>query len=280
MFMRISVIVAVYNRSDLVRRCLISLNEQSHRPAEVVLCDDGSDEDIMGAVRDIAGQLAYGIIYVRQEHRGFRLAKSKNNGIRHSTGSYLIFNDQDIIHSRDYLQTFVRHHRKRQFLVAYPVRFTPEQMIRLADGMAVDELITTRQIRKVRRQYRKDSLEYMLGHLWGRNRYRLKLRGGVFGIAREDLLCVDGFDENYQGWGHEDDDLGRRLYRAGISGRNVFCQQFPIHLYHQPHHAAGFRTNQAYYQRRIREIRQGDCRAVRGLSQTEDDEQIRVVHMQ
>ncbi len=278
--MRISVIVAVYNRGDFVRRCLDSLNEQSHRPSEVVLCDDGSEEDIIGAVRDMAGSLAYSIVYVRQEHRGFRLAKSKNNGVRHSTGSYLIFNDQDIIHTRDYIQTFVRHHRHRQFLVAYPVRFTPEQMIRLDEGTAASELITPSQIRKVRRQFRKDSLEHVLSRLLGTGRYRLKLRGGVFGIDKEDLLRVDGFDENYQGWGYEDDDLGRRLYRSGVSGRNVFSHQFPIHLCHQPHHQGGVRTNLVYYQHRIREIRQGGCRAVRGLSQTEDDEEISVVHIQ
>jgi hypothetical protein len=89
---------------------------------------------------------------------------------------------------------------------------------------------------------------------------------------RDDLLRVNGFDENYKGWGAEDDDLGRRLYRSGIIGRTVFRDEFPLHLWHP--HATGGRDsrNLHYYNRRRREIAGGDYRAVNGISNPLDDD--------
>ena len=34
-------------------------------------------------------------------------------------------------------------------------------------------------------------------------------------VWRKDFLAIDGFDESYVGWGHEDADLAVRLIRSG-----------------------------------------------------------------
>ena len=45
---------------------------------------------------------------------------------------------------------------------------------------------------------------------------------------------INGFDEKFVGWGQEDDDLRRRLYRAGFNGKNLGMNAFAVHLYHPP----------------------------------------------
>ena len=279
--MRITVILSTYERPDLLKLSLLCLNHQSRRPDEVVIIDDGSGTDMLSSIREYGSNLNFGSIkFVRQENRGFRLARSRNNGIRESSGDYVVFWDQDVLATSGYLALFGRFGRPGQFLVAFPVLLTREQskLITMDEIVRCDYmgLLTDSQKRSIRRQYCKVSLYYHAGRVFPWNRYRPKVRGGYFGLMREDLLKVDGFDENYRGWGAEDDDLGRRLYRAGVVGRTVFRDEFPIHLWHQHETGRGDSPNLDYYRRRIGEIARGDYRAANGLSNPLDDDAVTV----
>lgn len=279
----VAVIIAVYNRRHFLEKALLALQSQSLPIDELIVTDDGSEEEIISAVKRFAEKVRFKITYIRQENRGFRLAKCRNNAIREAQSDYLVFIDQDVVYTRDYLKTFAVNRRRGQFLVAYPVRLTPEQTILLNDEMILEAdfnaIITNRQRKKIRSQYLKDGLEHWKGKLLRKNRYKPKLRGGVCGMFRDDLLKVDGYDETYQGWGNEDDDLGRRLYKAGIVGRNPFHRDFPLHLWHEPFHQEGERINRSYYRERKKKIADGDYRAVMGLSNPEPDDSIRVVRL-
>ncbi len=266
----LTVVIAVYNRCDVLRKALLSVSSQSFVPDELIVSDDGSQEDVQAVVRELLPMLRCAVTYVRQPDRGFRLAKCRNNGIRQASGDVLVFVDQDIVGTKHYLAVFAREVEPRRFVVGYPVRLTEAQTHRLSEETIAsgrfDGIVTKRQRNKIRRQFAKDMF-YRLGRrhlLLGGS--RPKLRGGVFGIRRDDVLRVDGFDENYWGWGNEDDDLGRRLYAAGVVGKNPFFREYPLHLHHPSHHEGGRRLNRAYNLRRMREIREGDVRATRGLS--------------
>ncbi|MBN2710348.1 MAG: glycosyltransferase [Calditrichaceae bacterium] len=267
---KLSVIIVVYNQIKLIRKTLLSLNRQSVLPAEVVLSDDGSSCDIPAGINDLLPELQFNVKFVRQEDRGFRAGKCRNNGIRECSGEYLVFFDQDILSTTNYLKVFSDHQRKNSFIVAFPVLLSEEQTKQITEPSVRNgrflELITREQKAQMSRQYVKDMFYYYQRVLVLRNDHRPKLRSGVFGIFKSDLIKVDGFDENYQGWGNEDDDLGRRLYKAGVYGRTEFKNEFPIHMYHKPHRTGKERVNQDYYLRRIREIKAGEYKAVNGLS--------------
>lgn len=279
----ISSIIPVYNRSENLKKCLISLNSQSLLPGEAVVSDDGSQEDILSTVKQILPELKFKVKYVRQEDRGFRAAKCRNNAIRESVGEYLIFIDQDIILTRNYISLFIQRKRESTFLVAYPVRLTEEQTHKLTLDMIrnsfYDDLLFHHQIRKIRRQFIEDGFEYILKRLLRTRSYNPKLRSGVFGVHRDQLLRVNGFDENYQGWGNEDDDLGRRFYRAGLIGRNVFYNEFPLHLFHSEGQTKRERVNLGYYLQRNAEIRNGDIKARNGISNPLGNDKIEVVQL-
>src|SRR5262249_44329126 len=59
-----------------------------------------------------------------------------------------------------------------------------------------------------------------------------RLQGGDFSIWREDYERVNGFDENFCGWGGEDYDLGRRLRRAGVRLASVLRWTRSYHVWH------------------------------------------------
>ena len=81
------------------------------------------------------------------------------------------------------------------------------------------------------------------------------------------------YDEEYQGWGNEDDDLGIRFYAAGIRGLNPFNKDYVIHFYHTRFHS-GERVNRSYYHKRRKEINKSNYRCRYGYEQYGKMEQL------
>jgi GT2 family glycosyltransferase len=281
--LRISAIVSSYNRPDLLRRALLSLACQTRLIDEVVISDDGSQVDVPAQIGDHLGELPFPVTFVWQPHQGFRLAKCRNNGIRAACGDYLVFADQDLVFLPGYVEILARCARRGEFLVGYPVRLDEPTSARLTDRMIRDgtgaALVTDAGARKVRRQYRKEQL-YRLLHAMGLRPMGPKVRGGIFAAHRADVLRINGFDEEYQAWGSEDDNIGRRLYQTGVRGRNPFRDTHALHLYHPPHAATGERANQALHARRVAEVRQGVVRAAHGVDDPlgGDESRVTVLH--
>lgn len=280
--MKMTAVVTAFNRTEALEKALRSLNAQTRLPEEVIVSDDGSEEDILTSIRSYSDALDFRIAYVRQKDMGFRLARCRNNAVRAAAGDYLVFLDQDTLITRGYLELHARSARLGEFLVAYPVMLDEGQSKALTlETIATgdySELVTGAQLGKIQSQHRKDRFYKFLTRVTGRG-HRPKLRGGAFGIYKEDLTRVDGFDENYVGWGTEDDDLGRRLYRAGITGRTVFLHDFPLHLWHPHVIDSADSPNLPYYNRRLKEIARGDYRAVNGLSHPLGDDEPSLVRV-
>lgn len=277
----ISVIIPIYNRSELLRTTLKAIRHQSIRPCEIVLSDDGSEENILKEIEAELRLFTIPIIYVRQENKGFRAGTCRNNGIRQASGDILIFNDQDVVFTHNYYRAYLERLKPGRFVVSNPVRLTEEQFGKVTEDMIVDGrfdgIVRTEQLTRLKKEWRKDTFYSTCRRLFGLQYYRPKLRSGVFCIRREDIMGVNGFDENYRGWGNEDDDLGRRLYRSGMIGLKVHPEEYPVHLYHPYGHEPGVRVNKEYYHRRIKEIRKGDFIVEKGVKRPAGEEEPEVI---
>ena len=98
---RVSVIVPVYNRSDQLRQLLTALAQQSlpREWFEVMICDDGSSEDLSRVLSETTGLQ---IVHLRQERRG--PGEARNLGLAHARGEILAFTDSDCLPGRDWLR--------------------------------------------------------------------------------------------------------------------------------------------------------------------------------
>jgi glycosyltransferase involved in cell wall biosynthesis len=277
---KISVIVPVYNKLHLFEKCLFSLCHQSRQPDEIIISDDGSSEDVLGLLQQF--DFPFPVKLVRQEDRGFRLARCRNNAARIATGEFLIFADQDIVYTKNYIQRCEEFKRPSEFLTPYPVRLSEEQSHRVTDQIIknsqYDSIVEKSQIDKLTKQYRSELFYSLLFRL----KLRLmgpKLRGGLLAIHTDDYIRVNGFDEKFIGWGNEDDDMGRRLHQSNIVGRNAFVDEYPIHLWHPPHHVDGERVNKDYTIKRKSQIRQGHVRPEFGFDNTFGDDPVDILEI-
>jgi GT2 family glycosyltransferase len=98
-----------------------------------------------------------------------------------------------------------------------------------------------------------------------RNAGQRGIIGCNMGFWREDLLAINGFDEEYTGWGiGEDSDLGTRLYHLGRPRKFVYGHAVVFHLNHP---MLGRSHLEASRQRLTETIRSGKVRCERGIEQ-------------
>jgi glycosyltransferase involved in cell wall biosynthesis len=103
---RVSVVVPVYNRSRELRRLLHALAGQtfSGPQIEVLVCDDGSTEDLTEVLQEFEGKLQ--LVYLRQANLGPGAAR--NVGLQHARGELVAFTDSDCIPAPTWLDEIIR----------------------------------------------------------------------------------------------------------------------------------------------------------------------------
>jgi glycosyltransferase involved in cell wall biosynthesis len=85
----VTVVIRTYNRSALVTSAIESALNQTHRPVDVMVVDDGSTDATEAVVRRYGDRVRY----VRQSHAG--VAAALNTGLGKAQGDYLAFLDDD-----------------------------------------------------------------------------------------------------------------------------------------------------------------------------------------
>lgn len=237
-FFLISVVVTTYNRSDALLLVLDGLAAQSDPNFEVIVADDGSTTEHVDAIVDSGVARALSLTHVWHPDVGFTASRARNRGVAASRGDFILFLDGDCVPEID----FIAQHRK----LAQRGFFTNGSRVLLS------ETFTGRVVRS-----RKAVFGQSVGYwLWQRAlRHTNKLTGLVrlrdgprrverglnwigirscnLGVWRADFERVDGFDESFVGWGHEDADLVVRLTHAGVARKNGYCATEVFHLWHQ-----------------------------------------------
>ena len=97
---KISTIIPVYNVADYIQECVESVLNQTVKPYEIILVDDGSTDE-SSAVCDMLAKQYDTVKVVHQSNGG--LANARNTGLDNATGDYISFIDSDdIIHYQMY----------------------------------------------------------------------------------------------------------------------------------------------------------------------------------
>ncbi len=106
----LSVVIPTCNRSATLSRVLRALEAQTVglRAFEVLVVDDGSQDDTPAVVERFAAQSAISLRYLRQQNRG--PAAARNRGIAASNRSLLVLLGDDTIPAPDFLAEHRRRH--------------------------------------------------------------------------------------------------------------------------------------------------------------------------
>lgn len=244
----IAVIVTTYNWPQALKMVFGSLAQQHYRRFEVIVADDGSKQDTRDVVDAFQQQKKFPLEHIWQEDMGFRAGAIRNRAIAATSSDYVVFLDGDCMVRSDFLSVHALFARRGYFVAGNRGLLTPEFSNRVLQTQdAVYAWPLRRWVLGEGRHglnRRLPLLHLPLGPLRGRSPRRWRgVKTCNLGVWRDDLCAVNGFDERYQGWGHEDSDLVLRLIRSGVRCKDGRFALGVLHLWHPEHDRTGTREN-------------------------------------
>ena len=260
--MSVSIIVTTYNRPTALMNVLNGLAHQTRAVDEVIVADDGSHPETAMAIKTLSTTVSYPLLHVWHEDRGFRAAKIRNDAIRRSTGDYIVLLDGDCIPNRHFVEDHIRLARKGSFFQGK--RVLVEKTV--AGSFQWQHVNSPRRLLKHMLSGGLGNAHHLLRCSW----YPLLNAPGLsgtrscnMGLFKSDLFAVNGFNEDFVGWGREDSELVARLYTYGLK-RNVHpFMAICFHLWH----AENSREKLAHNDEMLRKaLLSNDYYAPRGLA--------------
>ncbi len=227
---RASVIISTYNRPCYLRRVLEGYLQQSRLPAEIVVAEDGSGDETAGLLEDLRQHAAIPMLHIWQEDTGFRKARILNRAIAHSFGDYLILCDDDCIPIPTLVEDHLNCAEEGCFLQGHRVLLAPA----ISETFAFQDTQFFRAVSLGLRNQAQNVLNALrLPLVFARKSRSLRgIRGCNMSLFRKDFLAVNGFNEEFEGWGKEDSELVVRLYKYGLKRKDLRFQGSCYHLYH------------------------------------------------
>lgn len=228
----IALILSTYQKPRHLRLVLASIAQQQLGDRiELVVTDDGSTDETPKIVERFAEQADFPVSFTTHPHEAFQLARCRNEGVAASTAPYLLFLDGDCLLPRDHVFEHLRHRRHNYAAGAYCARLDEGASRRIdAESIRTEEYLEWVPRSEIRSLAWRDC-KARFGSLI-RHPSRPKLAGGNIGVWREDFERINGYDENFQGWGAEDDDLCQRLRRVGVRIASLLRWTRTYHLWH------------------------------------------------
>jgi glycosyltransferase involved in cell wall biosynthesis len=230
----LAVIMTTYQMPGHLRRALESIAcQRTRRRIEVVVADDGSTDETPQVVNQFAASVRFPVRFVTHPHAGFHPARCRNEGVRQTTAPHLLFCDGDCLLPPGHIEAHMERYRPGTATCGFCVRLDEAS----STGVTVEtvrrgeftKLAAEDELAKLTAMHRKFWWYNLVGH-----RSKPALKSTDFSISRADYERINGFDEQFRGWGCEDDDLGRRLKAAGVRLVSVLDATRLYHLWHPP----------------------------------------------
>jgi len=202
--MKFSIIIAFRDRELLrVENCLNSLVQQKYQDFEIILIDQGSTKFLSEQLIVLVNRYEK-TSYNFNNTRGLYWNKSNalNIGIKKAKGEFVIIADVDLIFPEYFLETILQKVTDSNF-ITFNALYLPE--------------------------YQNPQTLLL-------KNFQNKFYSGFIGlcvIPLKTIIEIRGYDEFYQIWGCEDEDIIKRLISAGLTRVHLLNDIIPI--YHQWH---------------------------------------------
>ena len=226
----ISLIISFYKRLDILELIFQSLDKQSYNDFEVIVAEDNNDPHTIEFITNARLNHSYGIQHVSQEDKGFRKNKILNEALKIASSEIILFLDGDCIPHKHFIQQYYKIIKRGKasfgrrvmlgeiyssnLLRRKEFRSLKILLMLFSDSKNIEEGLYLPWFRKIKKAYRG-----LLGCNWG--------------IYKQDLVEVNGFDEDYiHACVGEDNDIEWRLRLKGVHFKSLKHRAIVYHMYH------------------------------------------------
>ena len=228
--MRVSLIISTYNWPESLILILNSIENQTIFPEEVVIADDGSTVETKEIIAKFQKDSDLNIIHSWQEDNGFRVAKSRNKAIAKSCADYIILIDGDIILHPKFVQDHVNNAKVGYFMQGTRVLLSQD----ITEQIIISNRISFSFFSKGMKGRKNSIHSNFLSKIFSTKKNYLRgIKTCNFALFRQDFINVNGFNNEFEGWGREDSEFVVRLFNTGINRKNLRFNAIQYHLWHQ-----------------------------------------------
>jgi len=247
-----SIIVSVYTDHVALGLIFESLKQQTSTSFEIIISEDGEYDEIKKCVDTFNSDI--NVQHLTQKDSGFRKNIALNRAINASSTNHLIFIDGDCVLHPDFISA-------HQIYMKSGYACTGR---RLELGENFSNGLRTRKadLKKItnRFSYFRNMLTLQRGKakniesgIYSKILFRLtrnrpiNLLGCNFSCNKQDLIKINGFNEDYLAAGiGEDSDIDWRLKALGVEIKNVKFSAIQYHLFHPRQYTASEKNKIIY----------------------------------
>jgi len=234
--MHISLIIGFYKQLNNLSILIESLKNQSYTTFEVIIAEDDDSVETINYLNNVKKEIAFTIKHVSQPNLGFRKNKILNDAIKISSGEFIVFIDGDCVPHKHFLKQYARIFKPFTILYGRRVMLSEKHTKDLYNTKDLTRLNLFRLL--LNRCELIESGLYWPFYSIRRNKLKRIIVGSNWGIDRNSLLNVNGFDEDYVRAGvGEDVDIEWRLLKLGTKSKCVKFKCIQYHLYHKPNYS-------------------------------------------
>ena len=245
--MKVTLIVTTYNWKEALSVTLESVRQQTRLPDEVIVADDGSRSDTVELVAKLQENYPTPLIHSWQEDKGFRLAASRNKAIAKATGDYLIIVDGDLFLPPTFIASHISAARTGCFVQGGRVLLGPSISQKVLSGRKRPNFFSS-DIRNRHNMLHSELLSRMFTKVKNNDK---STRGCNFALWRKDAITVNGYNEDFEGWGREDSEMVIRLLNSGLDRIYLKFKAVGYHIYHNENSRGMLEKNDRIYQKAI-----------------------------
>jgi glycosyltransferase involved in cell wall biosynthesis len=239
--MKTTLIITTYNWPQALELVLLSVKKQFLMPDEVIIADDGSTSETEELIKKISKDFPVEIKHVWQNDEGFRAAMIRNKAIAKSEGDYIIGIDGDMILHPLFIKDHIKNAKKNRYIQGSRVLLSEEKTKTVLKNKQIIFHFFERGLLNRKNAIHSD----FLSKLFSKNKKTLKgSKTCNFSMFKEDILKINGFDNEFVGWGREDSEFLARFLNSGGVRYDLKFNAIAYHIFHEENERRYLKKNE------------------------------------
>lgn len=228
--MKSALLISTYNWTEALELVLKSALLQTVLPNEILIADDGSKEETKQLIEQFQLKSSIPIRHFWQEDKGFRKSKILNKAIAQTNAGYIIQVDGDCIMHKNFIEDHLNEAQKGVYLYGSRVNVLPDFVDAVFQKKKINFNLFSKEIKNKTRSLHLPFLSQSYKKHRGISK---KFRGCNVSYWREDFIAINGYNEDFEGWGREDSDLVIRMGNKGVLAKRLRYAGIVYHIHHK-----------------------------------------------
>lgn len=248
--MKTALLISTYNWTKALDLVFRSILAQTQLPDEILIADDGSGVDTKDLIDDFSKKISVPVTHFWQEDQGFRKSKILNKAIAGTKADYIIQIDGDCIMHKEFIKDHIQGAQLNTYLYGSRVNILPDAVENIFKNKIISFTVFSKEIKNKTRALHIPFLSKLYQPHQGISR---KFRGCNVSYWKKDFIEVNGYNEDFEGWGREDSDLVIRMGNKGVLAKRLRYAGIVFHIHHKTNSKYNLELNDAIEQKTIRE---------------------------